>query len=160
MILKKCIVYIISDCKKDILILWDNSVSVGKYNFRDVVLPFLIKLVNSTQLNVAKNGTHLGFITFSNENRTRTLLNIGTKNKTEAKDLISWLMKLNYKKDLEGNQTYTGKAFKLANDVSQPKPCCFDYIFLTVCASVGIYLFQVSLSLSYSADRSTIVYIT
>ena len=129
---KMCLVYIISECKKDILILWDNSASVGINNFKDKVLPFLKKLVTNAKLNVGKEGTHLGFTTFSTEDKTKALLKVGEK--TEADELESWLDTLDYKNDLMGDQTYTGKAFKLAStDVSQPKPCCLARLHFSNC---------------------------
>ena len=75
----------------------------------------MINLVESPKLNVGREGTQFGFITFSSDERTKTLLNIG--NKTLPDDLVTWLKSLNYP-DLMGDRTYTGKAFKLANEVS------------------------------------------
>ena len=59
---------------------------------------------------MAKNGTHLGFITFSN--RTETLLTFG--NKTSRDDLIDWTNMLDYSRDLMGDQTLTGDALKVS----------------------------------------------
>ena len=105
----------ISGCRKDILVIWDNSNSIGEGNFKDRIEPFLERLINSTQLNVGEDGTQFGFITFSTEERTKTLLKFG-KYKTR-KDLIRWLKALNYE-TLNGVFTYTGEALKLADEVS------------------------------------------
>ena len=101
------------DCKKDILVIWDNSQSVGQGPFKDNVVPFLVNLVKSPKLNVGKEGAQFGFITFSSDERTKTLLKIGEK--TSPDDLETWLKSLKYP-DLMGDRTYTGKALKLANE--------------------------------------------
>ncbi|XP_028404264.1 uncharacterized protein LOC114526919 [Dendronephthya gigantea] len=101
-----------TECKKDILILWDNSDSIGTDNFPKVV-QFLENLITSPQLNVGEYGTHIGFITFSNEERTRELLSIG--HITSQTGLTDWLESVNYN-DLRGSQTFTGTAMKLALD--------------------------------------------
>ena len=101
---------------KDILVLWDNSQSVGYKYFKEYTKPFLKNLVTSGKLNVAKEGTHIGFITFATEKKTRELLKIGEI--TDPDDLVNWLDSLNYDKDLRGDGTRTGLAMKIANDVS------------------------------------------
>jgi hypothetical protein len=100
---------------KDILILWDNSRSVGLSAFQDSVIPFLKNFVNSARLNVGSDGTHIGIITFSSPRRTHTLLKIGDI--TSPEQLTSYLDNLNYK-ELSGGSTTTGKAFEIANSVS------------------------------------------
>jgi hypothetical protein len=100
---------------KDILILWDNSMSIGLSNFQDMVVPFLSNFIFNPKLGVASDGTHLGFITFSSQKRTRMLLPIGRI--TEAHELRSWLHGLDYGRDLAGSRTYTGTAFELAKQV-------------------------------------------
>ncbi|XP_028411875.1 uncharacterized protein LOC114534612 [Dendronephthya gigantea] len=102
------------ECTRDMLVIWDNSQSVGIGNFLDNVRPFLKKLVADPKLDVGKDGTHIGFITFASEEKTRRLLKIGSI--MEQEDLQSWLDGLNYVEDLMGPYTYTGLAFKLASD--------------------------------------------
>ncbi|XP_028411841.1 uncharacterized protein LOC114534576 isoform X2 [Dendronephthya gigantea] len=101
------------ECIRDMLVIWDNSASVGTNNFLDNVRPFLRKLIQNEKLNVGEDGTHMGFITFASEEKTENLLKIGSK--TDKKDLLSWLNGLNYERDLIGDYTYTGKAFELAS---------------------------------------------
>ena len=108
------------DCKKDILVLWDNSQSIGQGPFTDSVVPFLVNLVDSPKLNVGEEGTQLGFITFSSSERTETLLDIGEI--TSADKLVKWLESLQYSQ-LMGEWTFTGKAFKLAYETfNLPSP--------------------------------------
>ncbi|XP_028411904.1 uncharacterized protein LOC114534632 [Dendronephthya gigantea] len=102
------------ECIRDILVIWDNSQSVGIGNFMDNVRPFLRDLIDDPKLNVGNEGTHIGFITFASDDKTRELLKIGSK--TSKSDLKTWLNGLDYRKDLMGPFTYTGKAFKLASD--------------------------------------------
>ena len=64
---------------------------------------------------MGEQGTQFGFITFSSKEQTKTLLNIGEK-KTPA-ELEAWLDSLDYD-DLKGPWTYTGEAFKIANEVT------------------------------------------
>jgi hypothetical protein len=101
---------------KDILVLWDNSQSVGYKYFVEYVRPFLKNLITSEKLNVAKGGTHIGFITFATEDKTREILKLGEI--TDPDDLVNWLDKLNYDKQLRGDGTRTGLAMKIANNVS------------------------------------------
>ena len=98
--------------------IWDNSQSVGIGNFLDNVRPFLKDLIDDPKLNVGKDGSHIGFITFASDKKTHELLKIGSK--TNKKDLETWLEGLDYTRDLMGPFTYTGKAFKLASDVRKP----------------------------------------
>ena len=103
----------ISDCRKDILIMWDNSQSIGIKHYR-VIKKFLKQLIQV--LNVGRDGTHLGFLTFSSQGKTRKLLDVG-----QIQDPIQLSNKLdeyNYEWDLMGDKTYTGEAFKIANEVS------------------------------------------
>ena len=122
-----------SECVKDILILWDNSQSVGISSFQNSVVPFLKKLVNSAKLNVGTEGTHIGIITFSSEENTKTLLKIGEK--TTPEELTSFLDSLDYD-ELMGERTYTGKAFQIANstfNLASPlnhRPAIADVILL------------------------------
>ena len=106
---------------KDILVLWDNSNSIGTDGFKEKVVPFLKKFIKSPELQVGKHDTNIGFITFSSEAHTKPLLKIGSK--TEPDELETWLDGLDYIKRLSGESTYMGKAFKLANDVSKPCVC-------------------------------------
>ena len=92
----------------------DSSNSVGETYFENI-RNFLLKLVD--KLNVREGGTELGFITFSNKERTKKLLDVG--NKTDPTELKEWLENLNYKAQLMGGYTRTGLAFEIANNVSQ-----------------------------------------
>ncbi|XP_028410762.1 uncharacterized protein LOC114533445 [Dendronephthya gigantea] len=53
----------VSDCKKDILVLWNNSNFV---DFDPNIKEFLKKFIKNKKLDVKRRGTHLGFISFSN----------------------------------------------------------------------------------------------
>jgi hypothetical protein len=114
--IEKKLLYVISECIKDILIIWDNSQSVGLSAFQDSVKPFLKNLVSSPKLNVGKDGTHIGIITFSSPARTYSLLEIG--NITSPDKLTSYLDTLDYANKLMGPWTFTGDAFAIANNVS------------------------------------------
>ena len=113
-------------CKKDILILWDCSNSIKFDALKTKIIPFLKGLVNSKKLNVNKEGTHLGFITFSTKTKTKVLKKVGEIQDPDK--LINWLNQYterdffnsNYKKEQMGAQTYTGEAFIRANEVSKP----------------------------------------
>ena len=100
--------------------MWDNSPSINETNFNDRVRPFLKRLIAKQKLNVGKDGTHIGFITFASAEKTRVLLKVGSK--TNKEDLQSWLDGLNYTRDLVDRNTFTGDAFKLASEVSKPIP--------------------------------------
>ena len=105
---------IVSDCKKDILVLWDNSNSANASHY-PVAKKFLKRFIKSEKLSVEEQGTHLGFITF-NGNRTRKLLKVGEiRNKTE---LIQRLDSSDFDNDLNGNANFINEAFELANNVS------------------------------------------
>jgi hypothetical protein len=114
--IEKKLLYVISECIKDILIIWDNSQSVGLSAFQDSVKPFLKNLVSSSKLNVGKDGTHIGIITFSSPARTHSLLEIG--NITSPDKLTSYLDTLDYENKLMGPWTFTGDALAIANNVS------------------------------------------
>ncbi len=76
---------VISECRKDILLLWDVSNSLKKEGFKQVK-KFLKELIQTKSLNVKKDGTHIAFIVFSSERNTRRLLDFGVK--TELGDLV------------------------------------------------------------------------
>ena len=108
--------------------MWDNSNSIG--NHKDDVFKFIKKFIRNKDLNVGKDGTHLGFITFSGppdddsvrtgetkKDRTRVLLKVGEI--TDPEKIINNLTSYNYKYDLSGVETHTGTAFKLALEVSR-----------------------------------------
>ena len=95
--------------------LWDNSKSIGIGPFTTKVVPFLKKLIKSPQLNVDEDGTHLGFVTFSTQVKTRKLLDVGQIQDPDK--LVNWLDGLDYMKDLFGDGTRTGIGFKITNEV-------------------------------------------
>ena len=109
-------------CKKDVLILWDCSYSIQLHDVKGSIIPFLKGLVASKKLNVGAEGTHLGFITFSNRSNTKTHMKIGAMQ--DPKKLTDWLnlytdddfLRSNYSKVQAGGWTMTGKAFELANE--------------------------------------------
>ena len=105
--------YLISECKKDILVLWDNYKYVG---LNPNVKRFLKNFVANKKLGVEEQGTHLGFISFSKDNRTRELLKLGEiKNKTK---LIEWLESFDNRQNSRSNTTIIKKAHWLAINVS------------------------------------------
>ena len=118
--------FIFLECKRDILILWDCSKSIKFDTLKTKIIPFLIGLVNSIKLNVNKEGTHLGFITFSRKEKTKVLKKVGEMQ--DPDELRNWLNQYKsetyfntiYSKELLGNKTYTGEAFKLADKVREP----------------------------------------
>ncbi|XP_028404367.1 uncharacterized protein LOC114527004 [Dendronephthya gigantea] len=98
------------ECKKDILVLWDNSNSISPH-YEDV-FKFMKKLIRNKDLNVGEDGTHLGFITFSDgqsldlrrkertkdkKNHTRVLLKVGEI--TDPEKIIDNLSGYDYDKD-------------------------------------------------------------
>ena len=105
---------VISDCRKDILFLWDVSTSLKQNGFEQVK-KFLKELIQTESLNVKKDGTHIAFIAFSDV--AKRLLNFGEK--TELSDLVGWLEGLTRRGNkLYGRQTHTGEAFEIASEVS------------------------------------------
>ena len=72
--------------------------------------------MNSPQLNVAPDGTHVGIITFSTEAQIKVLLEIGKKNSSEG--IINYLDGLKYE-DISGDGTRTGMALKIVDEVRQ-----------------------------------------
>ena len=119
--------------------MWDNSYSIGSDNFPKVI-NFLEKLINSPQLNVGEDGTHIGFITFSSGDRTRELLSIGRK--TSKAELIQWLEGVNYY-NLKGPQTFTGTAMKLALNVSTFCIVAIYPLYLYKAAVLDLLLIQI-----------------
>ena len=95
-------------------IVWDNSWSVGTVFFKYEVRPFLKNLINSPQLNVGQDGTHIGILTFSTQARTRVLLELGELQSPVA--LNNYLDSLKYD-DISGDGTRTGMALKIADEV-------------------------------------------
>ncbi|XP_028411833.1 uncharacterized protein LOC114534569 [Dendronephthya gigantea] len=87
-------------CKKDILVLWDISNYVNS-TYIDDVKEFLKKFIKSEKLRVEEQGTHLGFASFSSDNRTRELLEVGEiKNKTL---LMQWLDRIGFENNPSGD---------------------------------------------------------
>ena len=97
----------------DILVIWDNSGSIG-FKYYEYVLDFLIALIK--KLNEDSNDTHFGFLTFSSEEKTRKLIDVGDISDKDL--LIKKLKKYDYDLQLYGDQTKTGLAFKKADEVS------------------------------------------
>ena len=93
-------------------ILWDNSWSMGRASQK--VKLFLKSLINSPQLNVCPEGTHIGILTFSTQAQTRVLLELGEVQSLVA--LNNLLDSLKYH-DISGDGTRTGMALKLIDEV-------------------------------------------
>ena len=87
---------------------------MGKASFKDNVRPFLKSLINSPQLNVGPDGTHIGILTFSTQAQTRVLLELGKLQSPVA--LNSYLDSLKYN-DISGDGTRTGMALKMIDEV-------------------------------------------
>ena len=114
--LPDCLSYVVSDCKKDILVLWDNLNFVSSEYF-PAAKKFLKKFIKNKKLRVGKQGTYLGFITFSNDNRSGgELLKVGEIKK--KRELIQWLDSFDYDNDLNGKVALINKVFDRANNVS------------------------------------------
>ena len=88
--------HIISDCRKDILVLLDSSISISEIYFKPV-REFLIDLIK--KLKIGPDGAHLGLITFSSKEKTRRLLDVG-QIQSQSK-LIEWLKERNYTTELK-----------------------------------------------------------
>ncbi|XP_028395740.1 deleted in malignant brain tumors 1 protein-like [Dendronephthya gigantea] len=98
----------VSDCKKDIFVLWNNYNFVG---LNPHVKRFLKNFIRNKKLGVEEHGTHLGFISFSSYNTGRELLKIGElRNKTE---LIKWLDSFENSTDPSRNTTIIRKSYEL-----------------------------------------------
>ncbi|CAB4008465.1 Hypothetical predicted protein [Paramuricea clavata] len=95
-------------------ILWDNSWSVGRTSFKDKVKPFLKSPINSPQLNVCPEGTHIGILTFSTQAQTKVLLEFEEVQSPVA--LNNLLDSLKYH-DISGDGARTGMALKLIDEV-------------------------------------------
>ena len=95
-------------------IVWDNSWSVGKASFKNQVKPFLKSLINSPQLNVGPEGTHIGILTFSTQAQTKVLLELGEVQSPVA--LNNYLDSLKYDQ-ISGDGTRTGMALKIVDEV-------------------------------------------
>ena len=102
------------ECKKDLLLIVDTSYSIGKGDFEANVQPFLKNLVKDPQLNVGPDGTHVGLILFSSEQKTRSELRIGEIE--DANQLAEYIDKLKYR-DISGDRTRTELALGLAKQV-------------------------------------------
>ena len=95
-------------------IVWDNSYSVGRIFFEHEVRPFLKSLINSPQLNVCPDGTHIGILTFSTQARTRVLLELGELQSPVT--LNDYLDSLKYD-DMVGASSRSGMALKMIDEV-------------------------------------------
>ena len=81
----------------------------------------LKKFIKNEKLRVEEKSTHLGFISFSNDNGTRELLKVGEiRNRTE---LVNWLDSIHSENDPNDSQnaTFRERACELANRVSYNK---------------------------------------
>lgn len=107
--------HFVLDCRKDILVVWDHSDIVARENAS--MKEFLKKFIKSEKLRVEEKGSHIGFITSFNDNRTTTFLKVGEfKNKAK---LIQWLDSFKYDNSLSGSANFLKEAFENVNNVSQ-----------------------------------------
>ena len=95
-------------------ILWDNSWSIGAGQFRDYVKPFMKNLIKSPQVEAGPHGTHIGILTFSTQEQTRVLLDIGEKQTID--ELVKYIDDLQYE-HISGDGTRSGMALKIADEV-------------------------------------------
>ena len=82
--------------------------------FQEYVRPFFKDLIAVRQLNVGPNGTHIGIITFSTQNQTRLLLDMGELQTQEQ--LQNYLDSLDYHQ-ISGDGRRTGMALRMADEV-------------------------------------------
>ena len=108
------LVIFIVECKKDLLLIVDTSYSIGQSDFEAKIKPFLKNLVKDPQLNVGPEGTHVGLILFSSEQKTRSKLRIGEIE--DADQLAGYMNNLRYTK-ISGDRTRTELALDLAKQV-------------------------------------------
>lgn len=104
----------LAECKKDLLLIVDTSYSIGKNDFDTNVKPFLENLVKSAKLNVGADGTHVGLILFSSEEKTTIKLRIGQIKGSD--ELADYLDRLRYT-SISGDGTRTELALNLAKSV-------------------------------------------
>lgn len=104
----------LAECKKDLLLIVDTSYSIGKNDFDTNVKPFLENLVKSPKLNVGADGTHVGLILFSSEEKTTIKLRIGQIKGSD--ELADYLDRLRYD-SISGDETRTELALNLAKSV-------------------------------------------
>lgn len=100
-------------CKKDLLLIIDASYSVGRSSFERDVKPFLERLVTDRVLNVGLDGTQMALMIFSQEERTKMLLNFGDI--YNAEELAMYVRNLKWD-DVKGDKTRTDLALKIANE--------------------------------------------
>ncbi len=100
---------------KDLLIILDTSLSVQAYFERDMK-PFLKMLVKDKQLDVARDGTQIALIIFSQKDKTKVMLPFGRI--YDADKLAKFMGDLKWD-DIKGNFTRTDIAFETANNQVQ-----------------------------------------
>ena len=82
--------------------------------FQEKVRPFFKGLIANQKLNVGPNGTHIGIITFSTQNQTRVLLDMGQLQ--TQKQLINYVGRMDYHQ-ISGDGRRTGMALRMADEV-------------------------------------------
>jgi hypothetical protein len=100
---------------KDLLLILDTSLSVQSYFERDMK-PFLKMLVTDKDLHVSRNGTQIALMIFSEEKKTKVLLDFGKI--YDADKLAQFIEKLKWD-DIKGGFTRTDVAFRMANNKVQ-----------------------------------------
>ena len=100
---------------KDLLIILDTSLSVQAY-FERNMKPFLKELVTDKVLHVSKFGTQIALMIFSEEKKTKVLLEFGKI--YDADKLAQFIEKLKWD-DIKGGFTRTDIAFQMASDKVQ-----------------------------------------
>ncbi|XP_028411883.1 collagen alpha-1(VII) chain-like [Dendronephthya gigantea] len=99
-------------CMKDLLLILDTSYSVEAY-FESDMKPFLKNLVTDENLHVSRNGTQVALLMFSEEKKTKVLVEFGKI--FDAGEMAGFIDRLNWT-DIKGGYTRTDIAFQLAND--------------------------------------------
>ena len=105
----------IAKCKKDLLLIVDTSYSIGESDFNNNVKEFLKNLVTDSRLNVGQDGTQIGLILFSSEEKTLVKLRMGQIK--DAQQLGNYMKNLQWKQ-VSGDRTRTELALDLAKQVS------------------------------------------
>lgn len=106
--------YVEGQCRKDLFLIVDTSVSITSTNFNEQIKPFINQLLNAKALNVGKEGTHIALMVFSKDFKTKMLIDFG---QVYDKDALSSIIdkKLDWK-TVSGGHTRTDIALQMANE--------------------------------------------
>ena len=104
---------VLDKCVKDIIVLLDTSVSIGKHNFDKKIKPFLKQLESDPDLNVSPLGTQIAILAFSTPDQTKLLLSFDEGYGEKYRDTVK-----NFRwKTIMGHHTRTDLGFKMAGEV-------------------------------------------